>query len=89
MGLLNNLAFFIEGFFHIVRFRYGEEDKTAGMNKPSRKMINNEEERQDIAEPILFQDELNLKLAAKETAERLIETPSFYYKLLLMILTLA
>jgi hypothetical protein len=89
MGVLNNLAFFLEGYFHIVRFTYEEDEKTTEITKLRRKMVDNDEWRPDIAEPLLVLDELNLKLAAKKVAELLMEIPSFYYKLLLIVLTLA
>jgi hypothetical protein len=61
MGLLDNLTFILEGFFHVVRFSYIEEERTTyGIIKLSIKMMDNEEYRPDIsgweqfAETILF-----------------------------------
>jgi hypothetical protein len=94
MGLLDNLAFIVEGFCHIVRFSYiKEENTTYGIIKLSTKMIDSEEYCPDVsgwkqfAETILFLDELHLKLWAKKTAEFMIEIPPLYYKILLYALS--
>jgi hypothetical protein len=94
MGLLDNLAFFLEGFFHVVIFSYIKEEKiTHGIIKLSIKMIDDEEYRPDIsgwkkfAETILFLDELQLTLMAKKYAEFMIEIPPLYYKILLCALS--
>jgi hypothetical protein len=93
MGLLDNLAFILEGFLHAIRYSYKEETTTYGMLKLGIKMIDDDKYRPDLsdwkkfAEVTLFLDEVRLKLMAKKMAEYMIEIPPLYYKIFLCALS--